>query len=50
MVFRRRCKKDVLEVLERKPLIGHPVQSKIPTNWFVFMKIPEQTQTQEVEK
>ena len=34
-------KKDVLEVLEKEPLIGHPVQSKIPTHWFVFMKIPE---------
>jgi len=37
-------KKEVLQVLERQPLFGHPVQSKIPTHWFCFMKIPSEEQ------
>ena len=32
-------KKDVLMVINRDPLIGHPVASKIGTHWFVFMKL-----------
>lgn len=32
-------KKEVLEVIGRRPLFGHPIQSKIPTHWFCFMKI-----------
>ena len=34
-------KKEILSVLGETPLFGHPVQSKIPTHWFCFMKIPE---------
>ena len=34
-------KKEVLEVLGKEALFGHPVQSKIPTHWFCFMKIPK---------
>lgn len=34
-------KKEVLEVLERRPLFGHPILSKTKTHWFTFMKIPE---------
>jgi len=34
-------RKEVLEVLGRDPLFGHPNGSKITTNWFCFMKIPE---------
>lgn len=32
-------RKDILNVLKRVPLFGHPVKSKIPTHWFCFMKI-----------
>ncbi len=32
-------KKEVLEVIEREPLFGHPNLSKTKTHWFVFMKI-----------
>jgi len=33
-------RKEVLKVLGRTPLFGHPNGSKIPTHWFCFMKIP----------
>lgn len=33
-------RKDILNVLQRQPLFGHPNGSKIPTHWFCFMKIP----------
>jgi len=35
-------KKDVLKLFDVEPLFGHPIQSKIPTHWFCFMKIPEE--------
>ena len=31
--------KDLLDILQRKPLFGHPTIKK--TKWFCFMKIPE---------
>ena len=34
-------KTDVLKAIKKKPLFGHPVQSKIPTHWITFMKIPQ---------
>ena len=34
-------KKEILEVIQKEPLFGHPNGSKIPTHWFCFMKIPE---------
>jgi len=34
-------KKELLEVLEKEPLFGHPNGSKIPTHWLCFIKIPE---------
>lgn len=34
-------KKELLEVLVREPLFGHPNGSKIPTHWLCFMKIPD---------
>jgi len=34
-------RKELLEVLGREPLFGHPNGSKIPTNWFCFMKISQ---------
>lgn len=34
-------RKEVLEIINEQPLIGHPNGSKIPTHWFVFMKIPK---------
>ena len=34
-------KKDVLQVIRKVPLFGHPNASKISTHWFTFMKIPE---------
>ena len=36
-------KNEVLEVIQKKPLFGHPNRSKIPTHWFCFMKIPNIT-------
>lgn len=33
--------KQILEVIKIQPLVGHPTHSKVPTRWFVFMKIPE---------
>jgi len=35
-------KKEVLEVLGKEPLFGHPIRSQIPTHWFCFMKIPQE--------
>ena len=35
-------KKEVLQVIGKKPLFGHPILSKIPTHWFCFMKFPEE--------
>jgi len=36
------CKrKEILEIIGREPLFGHPNGSKIPTHWFCFMKIPK---------
>jgi len=32
-------KKDILNVIEKTPLFGHPVGSKIQTHWLCFMKI-----------
>jgi hypothetical protein len=34
-------RKDLLEVIGKEPLFGHPNGSKVPTHWFCFMKIPE---------
>ena len=34
-------RKELLFVLNRPYLFGHPNGSKIPTHWFVFMKISE---------
>jgi len=42
-------RKELLEILGKQPLFGHPNGSKIPTHWFVFMKIPEELKSQ-VEK
>ena len=33
---------EVLAAIKWKPLFGHPVQSKIPTHWFTFMKTDRQ--------
>ena len=35
-------RKELLEVLDKKYLFGHPNGSKIPTHWFCFMKIPNE--------
>jgi len=32
-------RKEILEVIQREPLFGHQIRSKIPTHWFCFMKI-----------
>jgi len=34
-------KKELLSVLEREPLFGHPNGSRVPCHWLTFMKIPE---------
>ncbi len=31
----------ILRILEKEPLFGHPVKSRISTHWFCFMKIPK---------
>ena len=33
-------RKEILDVLGKDPLYGNLMMSKIPTHWFVFMKIP----------
>ncbi len=33
-------RKEILNILGKQPLFGHPNGSKIPTHWFCFMKIP----------
>ena len=33
-------KKELLKVLDKQPLFGHPNGSKIPCHWLCFMKIP----------
>lgn len=35
-------RKEILNIIGREPLFGHPNGSKIPTHWFCFMKIPEE--------
>ena len=32
---------EVLRIIGKTPLFGHPNGSKIPTHWFCFMKFPE---------
>ena len=32
---------ELLRIIGKEPLFGHPNGSKIPTHWFCFMKIPE---------
>lgn len=34
-------KENILRIIGKEPLFGHPIRSKIPTHWFCFMKIPE---------
>ena len=41
-------RKEVLEVLGREPLFGHPNGSKIPTHWFCFMKFPDEKEVESV--
>jgi len=41
---------EILRIIGKEPLFGHPNGSKIPTHWFCFMKIPEQKQTEGVLK
>jgi len=33
-------RKEILDVLGKDPLYGNLMMSRIPTHWFVFMKIP----------
>ena len=39
---------EVLRIIGKEPLFGHPNGSKIPTHWFCFMKIPKQELLKEV--
>ena len=32
---------ELLRIIGKEPLFGHPNGSKIPTHWFCFMKFPE---------
>jgi 23S rRNA G2069 N7-methylase RlmK/C1962 C5-methylase RlmI len=32
-------KKEVLEIINKEPLFGHPNGSSVPTHWLCFMKI-----------
>ena len=41
-------RKEVLKILGKEPLFGHPVGSKIPTHWFCFMKIPNREKIKSV--
>ena len=44
-------RKEILEVLGRTEslICGNLMRSKIPTHWFIFMKIPTSQNTQEVQ-
>jgi len=42
-------RKEILEVLKEQPLFGHPNGSKIPTNWFCFIKIPEEVKQEAMQ-
>ena len=35
-------RKEILEVINKEPLFGHPRYSKVKNHWFCFMKIPKQ--------
>lgn len=35
-------KREILSVIEKQPLFGHPTGNRLNTNWFCFMKIPQQ--------
>ena len=35
-------RKEVLEVLDKIPLFGHPSLSRASAHWFCFMKIPKE--------
>jgi SAM-dependent methyltransferase len=37
-------KKEVLEVIGKEPLFGHPNGSRVPCHWLTFMKIPAHNQ------
>ena len=42
-------RQQILNIIGKEPLFGHPVQSKIPTHWFVFMKIPTKSEVKDQE-
>ena len=42
-------RKELLKILGREPLFGHPNGSKIPTHWFVFMKIPTKSEVKPIK-
>ena len=35
-------KKELLSVLEKEPLFGHPNGSRVPCHWLTFMKMGEE--------
>jgi hypothetical protein len=45
-----KSRKELLELLDKQPLFGHPNGSKIPTHWFCFMKIPDALAEEVYEK
>ena len=40
---------ELLSILGKQPLFGHPNGSKIPTHWFCFMKIPDTIEVSQSE-
>ena len=38
---------EILRIIGKVPLFGHPNGSKIPTHWFCFMKIPKLKEAKE---
>jgi len=40
---------EILKIIGKQPLFGHPNGSKIPTHWFCFMKIPEEQTSGELK-
>ncbi len=42
-------RKEILQVLDRKPLFGTPILSRTPIHWFCFMKIPGEEKDKQIQ-
>ena len=42
-------RKDILNLIDKEPLFGHPKYSKTKNHWYCFMKIPQTKLAKEIE-